>query len=248
MSGVDTPLEDGEDLMAAEYALGVLSRAERAAAEARVLREPAFAAEVQAWDERLSPLIAFITPVAPPATLWPRVVRAIDAPAAANDAAGPRLTRHTVAFWRNWALGATAAAALALVVLAVRPPQIAAPIAPAPAPAAQPVLVAQLVSKGVGSLTATYDPAKGAIYAVPGSGLTIPKDRAAELWLIPADGKPRSLGVVDPDKPTLVKVSDVLKPGALPAATLAITVEQPGGSPNGQPTTTPKWVGKLATI
>ena len=76
----------------------------------------------------------------------------------------------------------------------------------------------------------------------------IPEDRAAELWLIPADGKPRSLGVVDPGKPTLVKVSDRLKPGALPSATLAITVEQPGGSPTGNPTTKPQWVGKLATI
>ena len=248
MSDLHPPIDDTEDLTAAEYALGVLERTERAAAESRASREPAFAAEVQAWDERLSPLISAIAPVTPPATLWPRVVRAIDGAAAANDTAGSGPTRHTVAFWRNWAVGATAAAAAALVFLAIRPPQIVNAPALAPSPAAQPILVAQLSGKGAGSLTATYDPAKGAIYAVPASALAIPADRSAELWLIPADGKPRSLGVVDPGKPTLVKVSDVLKPGALPSAVLAITVEQPGGSPSGQPTTTPKWAGKLATI
>ncbi len=249
MSDLPPLVDDGEDLTAAEYALGVLDRTERTAAEARALREPAFAAEVQAWDERLSPLIDLITPVTPPASTWPHVVRALDGTGAANDTAGYSPTRHTVAFWRNWALGASAAAAAALVVLAIRPAQIVtAPLALAPAPAVQPILVAQLSGAGQGVLTATYDPAKGAIYAVPGGALNIPKDRSAELWLIPADGAPRSLGVVDPGKPTLVKVSDVLKPGALPAATLAITIEQPGGSPNGKPTTSPKWVGKLATI
>ena len=123
MSDPSPPIE-GEDLTAAEYALGVLDRSERTAAEARASREPAFAAEVQAWDERLSPLIGAIASVTPPATLWPRVVRAIDGTAAANDSGRAGPTRHTVAFWRNWALGATAAAALALVVLAIRPPQV----------------------------------------------------------------------------------------------------------------------------
>lgn len=246
MSDTPTPFDDGEDLTAAEYALGVLDQGERVAAEARARREPAFAAEVRAWDERLSPLIAGIPPVTAPSGLWLRIVRAIDGTAAANDVAAPAGSSPRAAiFWRNWALGATAAAALALVVLAVRQPPV--PTA-TPTPAAQPILVAQLSGPGAGVITATYDPAKSAIYAVPGSALGLPHDRSAELWLIPADGTPRSLGVVDPDKPTLVKVSSVLKPGALPSATLAITVEQPGGSPNGKPTTKPLWAGKLAAI
>ncbi len=246
MSDTPPPIDDREDLTAAEYALGVLDRVERTAAEARASREPAFAAEVHAWDQRLAPLTDAIVPVQPPQGVWPRIIRAIDPSSPANDTA-LGYSRHTVAFWRNWAIGATAAAAAALVFLAIRPPQVV--IEPTPTPAAQPILVAQLSGPtGKGSLTATYDPAKGVLYALPGTALGIPADRAAELWLIPADGKPRSLGLVDPGHPTLVKIADALKPGALPAATLAITVEQPGGSPTGQPTTTPKWVGRLATI
>ena len=248
----DTPpfIDDGEDLTAAEYALGVLDRTERAAAEARASREPAFAAEVQAWDQRLAPLTAAIPSVQPPQGVWPRISRALDPAGPANDAIPSGYSRQTVAFWRNWAIGATAAAAAAVVFLAIRPPQIVTTAPPvAPTVAAQPILVAQLSGPtGNGSLTATYDPAKGVLYAVPGNALGVPADRAAELWLIPVDGKPRSLGVVDPGRPTLVTVANVLRPGALPSATLAITIEQPGGSPTGKPTTAPRWVGKLATI
>lgn len=235
---------DGEDMTAGEYALGVLDRAERQAAEARAAREPAFAREVEAWQERLYPMAEGVAPVAPPAHVWPRILRSLGA-SASNVV---DLThRRAVAFWRNWALASTAAAAVALVFLAVRPGAFQPPAPPTAAPAPQPLLLASLTDpQGRGFLTATYDQATGVMHVSPSLTLPVGDKRAAELWLIAADGVPRSLGVIDPAHPSVVKVSDPLRPGAKVSATLAITSEQPGGSPTGKPTTQPKWAGKLA--
>ncbi|MCC6518311.1 MAG: anti-sigma factor, partial [Tabrizicola sp.] len=50
-----TPHE-AENALAAEYVLGVLDLAERAEAEARRKRDPAFAALVVEWEDRLAGL------------------------------------------------------------------------------------------------------------------------------------------------------------------------------------------------
>src|SRR5271165_3470327 len=71
---------DNEDLTAAEYALGVLSRADRAVAEARAARDPEFAKDTLAWVMRLAPMIEDVTPVEPSAALWQRIEAAIDRP------------------------------------------------------------------------------------------------------------------------------------------------------------------------
>jgi anti-sigma-K factor RskA len=235
---------DGEDLSAGEYALGVLDGHERNAAAERVEREPAFAREVQAWEERLYPMASAIRETTPPAHVWPRIQRAL----------GPHETRvvdlgqrRAVKFWRAWALAATAAAAVAVLFLAVRP-QAIAPVT-LPVPAAQPLLIAELVDKdGHGFITASYDPNKGELRTVPSLGVPIGVNRAAELWVIAGDGNPRSLGVIDASHPTVLRVSDALRPSAKATSVLAITSEQPGGSPSGKPTTAPKWSGKLITI
>ena len=54
----DAPLTPREmdDALAAEYVLGVLDPGERAEAEARVKREPAFAKLVTAWEFRMAGL------------------------------------------------------------------------------------------------------------------------------------------------------------------------------------------------
>ena len=73
-----------------------------------------------------------------------------------------------------------------------------------------------------------------------------PAGRAYELWIIdPALGAPRSLGLV----PRGGDVTDALKPfdaAVITDATYAVTVEAPGGSPTGRPTTAPVLTGKLS--
>jgi len=234
---------DGEDLSAGEYALGVLDRAERAAAEARMAAEPRFAREVEAWQERLYPMADAVKAVEPPAHVWPLISRGLG-PVGAKvvDLA----QRRAVVFLRGWAVAASAIAAVSLLFLGVRP-NLAPPVVTPPAPAAQPLLVAELTdTNGRGFITATFDPATGVLHTTPTTALPVPKTRSPELWLIPADGTPRSLGVIDTTHATTVKVSDALRPGAKAQAVLAITLEQSGGSPDGKPHAKPTWVGKMA--
>src|SRR5262249_25211787 len=101
-----------DELIAAEYALGVLSGAERADAARRLAREPAFARLVSAWEERLAPLAAEIDEVSPPPLVWSHIAAAL--PSQPEPRSG---LWSSLMFWRSFGLvSALAAACLALVI------------------------------------------------------------------------------------------------------------------------------------
>ncbi|TAG29880.1 MAG: anti-sigma factor, partial [Rhodobacterales bacterium] len=81
----DAPLtpREADDAEAAEYVLGVQDLAERSATEARIKRDPEFAALVTAWETRLEGLNDGFDPVPAPdllpaieARLFPRAAKA----------------------------------------------------------------------------------------------------------------------------------------------------------------------------
>ena len=76
-----------DQILAGELALRVLNPADEAAARAREASDPAFAAEVVAWNTRLADFVADVAPVAPSSAVWPRL-EAATAPAA-NDNVSP---------------------------------------------------------------------------------------------------------------------------------------------------------------
>ena len=73
-----------------------------------------------------------------------------------------------------------------------------------------------------------------------------PPGKSYELWLIDAKLGARSLGVVG-DKPRAASLS-AYDPAVVQNATFAVTVEPPGGSPTGQPSGAPVFVGKLIPV
>ena len=241
---------DGEDFAAAEYALGVLDPAARAAVEARSEADPTFAAEILTWVRRFAPLMELVAPVEPSPALWdriqtsiargdtrrPTVVSVTNAPlAAAPEAANDRGPRGG-GLWRAWALGASAVAAAALLFIGVRAlsPNAMAPLATGGGQ----TLVARLVLKdgGGGVATVAYDPKRAAFYMAPDADFSVPAARSAELWLIPADGKPRPMGVIDPSKPASLSIPAQYRALARPDAVLALSIEPQGGSTTGAPT------------
>lgn len=226
------------DLLAAEYALGLLHGDERARAEALVASDPAFRAAVARWNGRLAPLADEIAPVVPSPELWSRIERSLGAASQPErPSAGGNVVelRRKLTVSRLWAAGATALAASLALVLATRPETTPPPAAPAPAPAAAP-LVAMLGSdKGSARLLATYDPGAGTLVIAP-AGLEPARGHAHQLWLIPAGGKPLPLTLVVPGKPARMKMPEPMKGKMSVSATLAVSVEPPGGSPTGLPT------------
>jgi len=227
---------------AAEHALGVLTAAERAEAEMRMARDAAFAAEVDAWRVRLAPLSEAAEPVTPPAGVWPRIERALPANDNTHAVRGLR-------FWRGATMGSltlAAASIAAAVFLANQPPVLIQPEAPGQ------LLNASLTTQDstpVPLFVAAYDPTRKALII---TSLVKPGADPAhvhELWVIPADGKPRALGFVDPGKSKSIPMSKELAEAMAEGSAIAVSVEPPGGSPNPNAPSGPiAAVGKLAKI
>jgi anti-sigma-K factor RskA len=73
-----------------------------------------------------------------------------------------------------------------------------------------------------------------------------PPGKSYELWLIDSKLGARSLGVIG-DTPRGANLS-AYDPTVVADATYAVTVEPPGGSPTGQPSGAPVFVGKLIPV
>ena len=66
------------------------------------------------------------------------------------------------------------------------------------------------------------------------------------MWIINDKlGAPRSLGVIDNANLTANPSLNRFDPAIVENATYAVTIEQPGGSPDGKPSGAPVFVGKL---
>ncbi|MBR0969809.1 MULTISPECIES: anti-sigma factor [Bradyrhizobium] len=77
-------------------------------------------------------------------------------------------------------------------------------------------------------------------------GATPEPGKSFELWLISDKlPRPRSLGVIGSSDFTARPLLAAYDADVVNGATYAVTVEQPGGSPNGQPTSAPVFSGKL---
>jgi anti-sigma-K factor RskA len=232
----------GLELLAAEHALGVLSKRERDAAEVRMARDPAFAQLVEAWRARLAPMLAAAPPAEPAAVVWSRIERALPA----NDNIA---MRRRLRLWRGAAIGSLglAAASLALAVtLAGRPP---VQLQPAAAP---PILNASLMSPQDGTepmFVAAYDPVRHALIVTslvkPGAD----RDHVHQLWVIPADGKPHPIGMIEPGKSKAMPMPERMAPMFAPGSAIAVSVEPPGGSPKKDAPSGPiAAMGRLARI
>jgi anti-sigma-K factor RskA len=219
-----------DELLAAEYALGVLAGADRAAAERRIARERNFALLVTEWEQRLAPWAAEIAEVLPPPQMWDRIAGALPA-----QTHGVGLWQ-SLAFWRGLSLaaGALAAACLAAVIYL----GVLTPLQP---------LVATIEGGGHRHFVATIDTRRGTVAVVP-AAFSADATRVPELWLIPPDGKPRPVGLLRADAAVTFTLPADLAGLAKSDAVLAVSLEPPGGSTTGLPTGPVIATGKLTSL
>lgn len=216
---------DEADLVAAEYVIGLLDRDAHAAAAHRSRSEPGFAAAVETWERRLTPLVATLAPVEPSAGLWPRIARELPA-----NYAALRPWWDSLALWRA-ATGIAAAVAAALAVVVLVPD--ARDIGPDRPAAMEPILASTRLQTDAGQIlfVVTLDQARNRVVVTPITAGGVP-GHSHELWVVPREGAPVSLGVMPSDASAAMTVSLPLSPDA----SLAISVEPEGGSPTGLPT------------
>ena len=229
------------DLMAAEYALGVLDLEGLRTARRRLRMEPSFASEVASWESYFQPWLDGIAPVVAPGNAWQRIGTTLGWDEGHSGEPKRRPLSDNVGFWRGLAFGGVALAALSAIALlfVLRQPPVQAP-APPPVVTTRvvaPDMVASIAADdGRAMLVASVDSRSGAMTLAPVADMDLPADRAAELWLIPAGGAPQSLGVIDPAQASTLTIPAALRAGLGTDALLAVSVEPLGGSPTGQPT------------
>lgn len=219
----DALTQNEEEALAGELALRVLSPTDEAAARSREASDPAFAAEVERWNDRLARFAEDIAPVAPSADLWPRIHASL--PSNDND---------RTAFWRRWALGSTgllAASLVAIVVLSVGRDQ--PQITPSPqGPTAEVVRVATLTLQdgGAPAMTLVYDPNTENLYLAPTDAMA-GDERVPHLWLVMPEGGVQLVGAIDGSAASRHHLDALMAGRAGHANAVAVSMEAPGHTP-----------------
>jgi anti-sigma-K factor RskA len=229
---MDYGRSDLADALAAEYVIGTLRGGARRRFEALLPAHSELRQATLAWHERLMPLTAVIPPIQPSSDVWRRISDRLDR---RKDAVA-RSPWQRLAFWRGLAAFASIAA-ISLAVLLGNPGALPPPIV---------VVLAATDAAASGAATAPI------VASISGDGSTlvtkpivpvaVRADRSLELWAVPTQGAPRSLGVL-PTNGGVVALRGRVLAGA---DTLAVTVEPPGGSPTGAPTGPIVYAGKFS--
>lgn len=221
------------DALAAAYVTGTLRGRARRRLEALLPSHVRLRDAVRRWQDRLLPLTLAVPPLSP----RPRVWRGIEQrlwPAPHREPWWQRL-----GLWRALS-GASTAAALALAVLLTVPGEQAPPI----------VVVLQGTAgtpQAAASFVASFNADGRTLVTRPLAPVTMEADRVLELWAVPPQGAPRSLGLISGSGVTVVP-RDRLPRGVLDrraTSALAVSVEPPGGSPTGAPTGPVVFAGPL---
>lgn len=212
------------DRLAAEYVLGTLRGPARRRLETLLPAHAQLRGAVSAWERRLLPMSAAVAPVAPSAEVWRRVQSRLFAEPGGAARATPWWQR--LGLWQS-ATGAAFAAVFGMAVLLRTPGDTPPPIVivlganPEAASGLAPArFVASLAADGRSLVLKPVD--------LP----AISTARALELWAVPAQGAPRSLGLVSPDRGATVQRAGLLQG----TAAFAVSLEPAGGSPTGVPT------------
>jgi anti-sigma-K factor RskA len=239
MTSVDNnePERGSDDIVAAEYVLGVLPAAERSEATRRIDLEAAFARLVEQWEGYFAPLAVAYQAVEPPASVKTALDRRLFAIGGAVPSATQPSLWSSLALWRGLAAAAIAAFAIYLAVPYINPP----------APVPQTRLVASLAPNASDvSYLAVYDAAIGEVALSHVSG-----ERGAghdyELWMVEGQNAPVSMGVIPAGDTARLAVKPEIRAKLDKGVALAVSLEPAGGSPNGKPTTVVA-VGGLQSI
>ena len=214
------------DRLAAEYVLGTLRDGARRRFDTLQARHAVIRRAVEQWQDRLCPLAEFAAPVAPRPQVWDNISRQIGLKQSSNASWLQRL-RDNLGFWRGLSLASTTLAALLVVVLLTRqfgeaPPSFVAMLADEKS---QPVAVVTGNAR-THSLTVKL--------VAPQN---VAADRSLELWAVPKEGNPRSLGLLAADGSITLALPANATPDTVPL--LAVTLEPKGGSPKADGPTGP---------
>lgn len=213
--------------LAADYAIGMMPSTARRRFESLLLDDPSLRREVAQWQESLVGLTSSLQAQDVPDRVWQRIVARIDPQELHVPKKRP--------FWNWLRLGAIACSLLvALVIGVIYNRDTAIYNATLVATNQQPALAVKAFER--------Y------LEVEPLAVSSVEQGRSLELWTIPANGVPVSLGVVADKGKSRVELTESQRKLIGTQSTLAITLEPQGGSPSGKPTGPVLYKGQLASL
>ena len=218
--------------LAGEYVLGTLRGPARARFEAMMAADPALRAIVARWEAELVPLAGAIPPITPHGRVWRAIESRIGAPGRERGLWG------SLGFWRGFGLMAGGLASILLAFF----------LYISTGPRGEPVFVAVLTDPQAVPhvVVSMHHPDLLRIRMVKPWQDTAGK--SLELWVVPHEGAPRSLGVM-PNRAgdTLITIT-ATDPRVRGAASLAVTLGPEGGAPGGKATGPVVASGSIAPV
>ena len=216
--------------LAAEYVAGTLRGAARRRFEALARDDRELREILGRWEWLLTPLAEDVEPVEPPSRVW----RSIEARITPRTSVQGE-TDANGGFWRSLGMLASGLSAVLLVTLLWFSPRVA-----------DPSFVAVLTSA---------DSAPRMVVSQAGDQLRVRvvkswanvEGKSLELWALPKNGAPKSLGLVANERDTDIRLSPS-DARLLAANALAVSLEPSGGSRSGAPTGPVLCSGAIAPV
>ena len=210
------------DLLAAEFVLGTMTGAARRRFARWIVADPFVARRVRGWEERLAGLAFRAEPVAPTPAVWAAIERRI----------GPSQQGR----WRALLAAMVAVTVIGLGWYLWQEQRVAPPQAQA--------LIADAAGQALWQVAYAADGEHLEVTAV--GDFRHPDTRSLELWALPPDAAPVSLGLMPAQGSKQLAIDERQRAALGLAANVAVSDEPLGGSPTGAPTGAVLFVAPLA--
>lgn len=213
--------------LAADYAIGLMQGAARRRFEQLLLDDGALREELAKWQESLASLTETLPEQDVPEHVWDGIQARIEPQVLHLPKKNP--------LWMRLRLAIAACAVLATLYIGF-------------------IQQSDQVRYSATLLSASQEPALRIqahaqyLQVEPLALATVGLDRSLELWAIPADGQPISLGVVPMGGKGRINLSQAQRDLLGTPIALAVSLEPHGGSPTGQPTGPVLYQGQLAAL
>ncbi|WP_191489570.1 anti-sigma factor domain-containing protein [Pseudomonas sp. FEN] len=213
--------------LAADYAIGLLSKAARRRFEELMRDDAKLRTQVAEWQENLMVLTESVADQPVPDRVWQGIVARIDPQRLHLPEKQP--------FWSGLRILAVACSLVLVVALGVFYRH-------------DPVSASATLLSGTQTPVLRVKAHADYLQVEPLSLAGVAADRSLELWAIPLDGKPVSLGLVPKEGKGRVELSEAQRALLDAPVVLAVSLEPAGGSPTGQPSGPVLYQGPLAAL
>ena len=232
--------------IAASHALGTLRGGARRRFEAMCREQAPVRAAALVWQGRLSSMAELQAELTPDPAVWARIHNLVEAERAqqamqaarASAASARKSWWHSLPVWRGAAFAGALATIVAVVSGFILREQLGTQISELrtqlqTAPQIQYVAVLA-DDKAAASILVTVDPKNGRMTLQRVGAYQEAGDKSLQLWALPHQGAPRSMGVLGSEKVLRLTAAE---PDVREVPALAISLEPKGGVPSaGGPT------------